>query len=87
MSESGDEMRFCEWADKQAGKTVFEIRVFKVADWDKGVGSDRYTLIYKDNRYAYTFINQSTESVLAMENDQIKTAFSLLNQTLNASSK
>ena len=87
LNESGDEMRFCEWADKQAGKTVFEIRVFKVADWDKGVGSDRYTLIYKDNRYAYTFINQSTESVLAMENDQIKTAFSLLNQTLNASSK
>ena len=87
LNESGDEMRFCEWADKQAGKTVFEIRVFKVADWDKGVGSDKYTLIYKDNRYAYTFINQSTESVLAMENDQIKTAFSLLNQTLNASSK
>ena len=68
-------------------KTVFEIRVFKVTDWDKGVGSDKYTLIYKDNRYAYTFINHSPESELAMENDEIKTAFSLLDKNATSNSK
>ena len=87
LNENCDEMRFCEWNNKTAGETVFEIRVFKVTDWDKGVGSDKYTLIYKDNRYAYTFINHSPESEMAMENDQIKTAFSLLDKTLTGNSK
>ncbi len=87
LNESGEEMRVCEWADKKVGETFFEIRVFKVADWDKGLGSGKYTLIYKDNRYAYTFINHSPESEMAMENDQIKTAFSLLDKTLTGNSK
>ena len=87
LNENCDEMRFCEWNNKTAGETVFEIRVFKVTDWDKGVGSDKYTLIYKDNRYAYTFINHSPESELAMENDEIKTAFSLLDKNATSNSK
>lgn len=81
LNESGDEMSFCEWSKNAAGARLFDIKVFKVADWDQGKSSGQYTLIYKDNRYAYTFINYHAGSQLAQEDDGIKTAFSLLGRS------
>ena len=78
-------MKFCEWSKDGAGKTLFTIKVFKVADWEKGKGVDNYLLISKDNRYAYAFLNSKSESELAMADDDIKTAFSLLGGTASAS--
>ena len=85
LNENGDEMKFYEWSKDGAGKTLFTIKVFKVADWEKGKGVDNYLLISKDNRYAYAFLNSKSESELAMADDDIKTAFSLLGGTASAS--
>ena len=82
LNKSGDLMSFFTW-DKSlgAGTQLFDVKVFKVSDWDSGKGIDNYTLIYKDNRYAYAFINYHTDSLLSMSDDEIKTAFSLLGGT------
>lgn len=85
LNESSDMMRFCEWNGSNAGADLFAVRVFKLADWDQGKDVDGYTLIYKDNRYAYTFRNNAPESVLAVTDDEIKTAFSLLDSSSNNS--
>ena len=69
---------FYEWNKNSLGDKLFEIRVFEVNEWDKGKNSDEYTLIYKDNKYAYTFINIKTDSNYSMTDEEIKTAFSLL---------
>ncbi len=84
LNKSGDVMSVCEWNSNTAGAKLFDIKVFKVADWDKGEGVDGYVLIYKDNRYAYTFRNYSAQSELALSDNEIKTAFSLLNNTASA---
>lgn len=82
LNKSGDEMSFYEWNKTGVpGEQLFDIKVFKVSDWDSGKGMDNYTLIYKDNRYAYTFINYHSDSLLTMSDDEIKTAFSLLGGT------
>ena len=88
LNEGGDNMRFCEWDKSSVGDNLFEINVFKVTDWDKGVGSDKYTLIYKDNRCAYAFVNYAPDnSELTLENDEIKTAFSLLGKSTTNTGK
>lgn len=69
---------FYEWNKNSLGDKLFEIKVFDVNEWDKGKNSDKYTLIYKDNKYAYTFINIKKDSNYSMTDDEIKTAFSLL---------
>lgn len=71
---------FYEWSDDSLGEKLFEIKMFDVADWDMGKSNDKYTLIYKDNKYAYTFINSNSDSDYAMTDDEIKTAFSLLDE-------
>ena len=81
LNEDGDEMRFREWSGGKAGAEVFVIRVFKIADWDQGKDVEGYSLINKDNRFAYTFRNHKTESALAISDDEIKTAFSLISGT------
>ena len=78
LNKDGNEMRFCEWSKSGAGRQLFDVKVFKVTDWDKGNGVDNYVLINKDNRYAYAFSNSRSDSPLAMDDDEIKTAFSLL---------
>lgn len=60
---------------------LFEIKVFDVLQWDKGQDIDGYSLIYKDNRYAYAFINFETESQYALTDVEIKTAFSVLSDS------
>ena len=59
---------------------LFEIKTFDVADWDQAKSGEEYTLIYKDTRYAYTFINIDQKSDFAQTDDKIKTAFSVRNE-------
>lgn len=80
LNESGNTMSFCEWKNGATGQNLFDIRVFKVEDWDQGKDVDEYNLIYKDNLYAYTYLNYNAESELAIDDNEIKTAFSLLNE-------
>ncbi len=77
--DSKAQMTFYEWSDDVVGEKLFEIMVFDASEWDKGLNDD-YTLIYKDNNYAYTFINSNPNSEYAMTDDQIKTAFSVLDE-------
>lgn len=87
LNQTGTVMSVCEWSELSVGERLFDIMVFKVSDWDHGKSSDQYTLIYKDNRYAYAFLNYHTQSPLAMSDDEIKTAFSLLGGTSSAGSQ
>ncbi len=79
LNESGSVMTLCEWKDGAPGQKLFDVRVFRVADWDQGKDIDGYQLIYKDNLYAYAFIGYGAESELSVDDNEIKTAFSLLN--------
>lgn len=72
-------MKLYEWRQNTAGEELFEIRVFDVAAWDQGK-IDGYTLIYRDNRYAYTFTNPQGQSQMKLTDDEIKTAFAVINQ-------
>lgn len=73
-------MTVYEWNKNKLGDKLFEIKVFNTTDWDSGKDNDEYTLIYKDNINAYTFINSNTKSQYSLTDDEIKTAFSILNQ-------
>ena len=81
LNESGSLMSFYEWDKNVTGVKLFDIAVYKVSDWDQGTGHDTHTLIYKDNRYAYTFQNEKADSALALDDNEIKTAFSLLGRS------
>ena len=87
LNEDGDVMTVCEWQNDTVGEKLFEVKVFKVAEWDKGKNAGDYVLLYKDNRYAYTFRNFHTQSSLALGDDEIKTAFSLLGGNSSGSGK
>lgn len=76
-NQNGDIMTFYKWNKTKAESPLFEIRVFDISDWDQGKSDDKYTLIYKDTRYAYTFINHDTDSDYSLSDDEIKTAFSV----------
>ena len=56
--------------------SVFEIRAFKLEQWDVGEDSDAYTLIYKNESTAYAFADVNEETSLSISEDDIKTAFS-----------
>lgn len=72
---------FYEWKKSALGNKLFEIKVFDSPEWEKGRDNDEYTLIYKDNRYAYAFINSDTDSQFAMTDDEIKKSFAILTET------
>lgn len=72
---------FYEWKKSDVGDKLFEIKVFDVSEWEKGRDNGEYTLIYKDNRYAYAFINSDTNSQYAMTDDEIKKSFAILTET------
>jgi len=75
-------MTVYEWNKTKLGNELFKIKVFNTTDWDSGKDNDEYTLIYKDNINAYTFINSNTKSQYSLTDDEIKTAFSILNQSM-----
>lgn len=72
-------MKLYEWLQKNLGEELFEIKVFDVAAWDQGK-VEGYTLIYRDNHYAYAFSNPPGQSPMKLSNNEIKTAFSADNQ-------
>lgn len=74
-------VQFYEWNKSDYGSKLFEIKMFDVADWNKGKYSDDYTLISKDDNHAYTFKNENSESEYSLSDDEIKTAFSALTET------
>lgn len=80
LNSDENTMTVYEWNKNKLGNKLFEIKVFNISDWDSGKNNEDYTLIYKDNIYAYTFINSDTKSQYSMTDDEIKTAFSVLNQ-------
>ena len=70
---------FCfELYDGTLGEKLFEIRAFKLEQWDIGEDSDAYTLIYKSDSTAYAFADVNEDNNLSVSEDDIKTAFSLL---------
>lgn len=81
ISTKDNSMNFYEWKKTALGEKLFEIKVFDVSEWEKGKTNDKYILIYKDNRYAYTFINSDTDSQYALTDDEIKKSFSILTET------
>ena len=73
-------MKFFAWQGKKLGSELFEIRSFDAAAWDQGKDNDGYTVIYRDNRYAYAFRNETVaDSPFYLTDNEIKTAFSVLN--------
>ena len=79
-NEDGDVMTFYSIKKGKLDTKLFEIRVFDITDWDRAKGREDYTLIYRDPRYAYTFINHDRTGELSQTDDEIKTAFSVLNE-------
>lgn len=80
-STNDNSTAFYEWKQSALGDRLFEIKVFDTAEWEKGRDNDDYTLIYKDNRYAYAFINSETDSQYALTDDEIKKSFAILTET------
>ncbi len=81
VSEENGTTAFYEWNNKALGAKLFEIKVFDAAEWDKGRDNDDYILIYKDNRYAYTFTVSDSDSGLSLTDDEIKRSFAILKET------
>lgn len=70
-------MTFYTWNKTVPDFVLFEIKVFDVDKWELGKAIDNYTLITKDDKYAYAFNNINTGSQYSLTDDEIKTAFSL----------
>lgn len=71
---------FYLWNKNKLGNLLFQIKTFETADWDSGKASDNYTLITKDEKYAYAFYNENIDSDYSLSDDEIKTAFSALTE-------
>ncbi|MEE3497568.1 MAG: VCBS repeat-containing protein [Ruminococcus bromii] len=82
INSENNSTAFYEWKDDELGDELFEIKVFDVASWDKGQNKGNYTIIYKDNKYAYTFVNCNSKSEYELSDEEIKTAFSVLNELI-----
>lgn len=80
-SADGNALEFYEWNKTQTGNKLFEIRAFEAAQWDVGKYADEYTLITKSAAKAYALKNEKTDSPLSLEDSEIKTAFSVMNDT------
>lgn len=81
MRNDSGETDFYDWNGEGLGDKLFTVRAFDASEWDQGKNNEEYNLIYKDNKYAYTFINYKTESENSLTDNEIKTAFSILGDT------
>lgn len=79
-SEDKKTMTFYSVEKNKLKDKLFEVRVFDINDWDQAKSGEDYILIYRDVRYAYTFINYETDGSFSQDNDQIKTAFAVLSE-------
>ena len=87
LNENDSQMSFCEWNGDSPGVRLFDVTVFKSSDWEQGKDTDGYSLIYKDNRFAFAFVNHHPDSAMALGDNEIKTAFSLLGKGNAANGK
>ena len=71
---------FYAWNGTKLDTELFEIKVFPVSEWESGK-SDDFTLITKDDKYAYTFNNINPDTQISLSDDEIKTGFSTLDQS------
>lgn len=71
-------IEFYEWTKNSLGQKLFEIKAFELADWDIGKDIDDYVLISKNEKYAFAFKKEESDSKLNLSDDDIKTAFSTL---------
>ncbi len=77
---NNESLAFYEWNKDNYGEKLFDIQAFSSAVWDMGKNDD-YTLITKSDNVAYAFKKYSTESSLMLSDEEIKTAFTVLNAT------
>jgi hypothetical protein len=80
LNPEKNSMTFYKLNKGKLSDMLFEIKVFDVKEWDQGKYSGDNTLIYKDTRYAYTFLNFNPGGEMSLSDDAIKTAFSVLNE-------
>ncbi len=71
---------FYAWNGTKLDTELFEIKVFPVSEWESGK-SDDFTLITKDDKYAYTFNNINPDTQVSLSDDEIKTGFMTLAQS------
>ena len=71
---------FYAWNGTKLDTELFEIKVFPISKWESGK-SDDFTLITKDDKYAYTFNNINPDTQISLSDDEIKTGFSTLDQS------
>ena len=71
---------FYAWNGKKLDAELFEIKVSPISEWENGK-SDGFTLITKDDKYAYSFININPDSAVSLSDDEIKTGFMTLVQS------
>ena len=71
---------FYAWNGTKLDTELFEIKVFPISEWESGK-SDDFTLITKDDKYAYTFNNINPDTQISLSDDEIKTGFSTLDQS------
>ena len=78
--ESGTTSFLCMERQLSLTRSFFEIKVFPVSKWESGKSND-FTLITKDDKYAYTFNNINPDTQISLSDDEIKTGFSTLAQS------
>lgn len=71
-------IEFYEWTKNSLGQKLFEIKAFEITDWDIGKDIDDYVLISKNEKHAFAFKKDDSDSKLNLSDDDIKTAFSTL---------
>ncbi len=73
-------MEFYEFESLKLGKPLFEIKVFSLDEYNAGKDTEKYTLISKDDKYAYAFNNINADSPVSLTDDEIKTSFMALTE-------
>lgn len=73
-------MTFYVWNDKKKklDDELFCIKAFDINEWDLGENGSGYTLISKNERYAYAFSDVNKDNEFSLGDDEIKTAFASL---------
>lgn len=82
---NNDMLSFYEISKEDNGKInkkdkIFDIKAFSIDNWSN---SKEYSLIAKDSNYAYAYSKINYNSDLSIDDDEIKSSFSVINQTLN----
>lgn len=81
INSTNSTTEFHEWKSDKPGKLLFEIKAFDLDDWNFGKSVNKYTLISKNDKYAYAFKNINTDSPSSISDDEIKTGFMAVTET------